>query len=252
MWRILLLLIFSLFVNNAAFSLEVAITIDDLPAVRNENAATQTAINKKILYALAKYEIKATGFVNEIKLYFDPANTAKRIDILRLWVANGHELGNHTYSHKFFSKTSLEDFEKEVIRGEKVSKKLMAEAGKTMHYFRYPYLDLGKNIETRQQFEQFLTQLGYTVAPVTIDTSDWKFNKTLLERPYDREEIIAQYLAYTRKVFHNHKTNGKNIKQHIWLLHANLINSYVMEDLLKIVAENGYTFVPLEKVVKYE
>lgn len=251
MWRIVLLLILFFFANNTVFSLEVAVTIDDLPAVRNENIATQTAINKKILYALAKYEIKATAFVNEIKLYFDPKNTSKRIDILRLWVANGHELGNHTYSHKFFSKTNLEEFEADVIKGEKVSKKIMQEAGKDLHYFRYPYLDTGKNIETRKLFEQFLIERGYTIASITINTDDWKFNKTLLDNPYDKEEIIAKYLEHTRKVFRNQKFNNKNVKQHIWLLHANLINSYVMEDLLKIVAEYGYNFVPLQKVLPY-
>ena len=130
----------------------------------------------------------------------------------------------------------------------------MADSGMPYRYFRHPYLDTGTTKEMRASFESFLKKENYIVAPITIDTDDWKFNQQLLENPKDKEKIIAQYLAHTKAKFAFYKTAsekifGRNIR-HTWLLHVNLINSYAMEDLLKIVDELGYKFVTLDRALE--
>ena len=47
------------------------------------------------------------------------------IKILKLWIKYGHLLGNHTYSHLSLSDTELEIFKKDVIKGTKISTKLI-------------------------------------------------------------------------------------------------------------------------------
>lgn len=234
---------------------EIAITLDDLPCPQDESAEKQREINERILKALKKYQAPAIGFVNEENLY-SKGETKEKIEILQSWIDHGQSLGNHTYSHPFLSKSKLEEFEKDVLKGAIVSKKLMNDAGLEYRYFRHPYLDTGTTKEMRSSFEAFLKKEGYVIAPVTIDTDDWKFNQQLLENPKDKEKIIQKYLEHTKEKFAfyekaSKKIFGRNIR-HIWILHVNLINSYAMEDLLKIVHEMGYDFVTLDKALEDE
>jgi peptidoglycan/xylan/chitin deacetylase (PgdA/CDA1 family) len=172
------------------------------------------------------------------------------IAILKLWIEYGQPLGNHTYSHLSLNKTPLEDYKQDVMKGALISKKLMADAGLPYLYFRHPYLHTGTTPEIRSEFQAFLKQKGYIVAPVTIDTDDYVFNTKLIENPQEKDSIIKSYLEHTRKKFifyqdASEKMFGHNIK-HIWLLHANQLNAYAMNDLLKIAQEQGYEFITLD------
>ncbi len=222
---------------------EIAITIDDLPAHKSSSAIY---INEQILKALDEFKAPAIGFVNEGSL---KDSTITR-DVLKLWIDYGQTLGNHTYSHPALSKTKLKDFEEEVIKGALISKELKY----PYRYFRHPYLDTGRTPEIRSSFEAFLKKEGYIIAPITIDTDDWKFNKQLLEDPKNSQEIIQKYLDHTRNkfVFYemvSKKIFGHNIK-HTWLLHVNLLNAYAMKDLLKMVQGLGYKFITLDKALE--
>ena len=249
----ILIALFLFLFASAVYADEIAITFDDLPGQQDELAQNQSLINKRILQALKKFNAPAIGFVNEGKLY-SKGQESEKIAILKLWVDDGHPLGNHTYSHKFLSSVKADEFQRDVIKGAQVSKKLMADSGMPYRYFRHPYLDTGTTKEMRASFESFLKKENYIVAPITIDTDDWKFNQQLLENPKDKEKIIAQYLAHTKVKFAFYKTAsekifGRNIR-HTWLLHVNLINSYAMEDLLKIVDELGHRFVTLDRALE--
>lgn len=234
---------------------EIAITFDDLPGQQDESAERQLEINERILEALNDFKVPAIGFVNEGKLY-NKGQTQEKTAILKLWIDRGQTLGNHTYSHNFLSSSNPKEFEEDVTKGSLISKELMNNAGLEYKYFRHPYLDTGTNPEMRSSFEKFLKNEGYIIAPVTIDTDDWKFNQQLIENPQNKEEIIQKYLEHTKKKFAFYKATsekifGRNIK-HTWLLHVNLLNSYAMKDLLKMVHELNYNFEPLDKVLKDE
>src|SRR5262249_49596016 len=75
----------------------IAITIDDLPINgKDEGLAALTALNDRLLAALKRNAVPAVGFVNESKLY-TTGEVDGRIALLRAWVDQGLELGNHTY-----------------------------------------------------------------------------------------------------------------------------------------------------------
>src|SRR5215470_4471235 len=105
----------------------------------------------------------------------------QRTDLLRMWLDAGAELGNHTYSHPSLQRTELAAYEEDVIRGEKTISLLMKERGLRLRYFRYPFLQTGPDLATRNAFESFLRSRGYTNAPVTIDNSDWEFNTVYVD-----------------------------------------------------------------------
>ncbi|MCC2667288.1 MAG: Acyl-CoA N-acyltransferase [Gammaproteobacteria bacterium] len=231
----------------------IVITFDDLPAATEESIEEQIQLNQRIVNVLIKYRVPAIGFVNEGKLYRND-KIQEKINLLKLWVDNGFDLGNHTYSHPSLSSLTPEQFKAEVINGSKKSKPLMQSAGRQYQYFRHPYLDTGDTLKIRSQFESFLKNEGYLIAPVTIDTDDWKFNHQLHEFPQNKDNIIQNYLKHTRAKFAFYESAskqifGRNINQ-IWLLHANLINSLAIESLLTIAQEYGYHFISIDDALK--
>ena len=116
----LLVLLPSLHAQQSASQRAIAITIDDLPAASLRlNGKEMDELTQKLLATLKQKEVPAIGFVNEKKL-FVKNEADDRINALRMWLDNGFELGNHTYSHMSLSRSSLADWEENVVRGETV------------------------------------------------------------------------------------------------------------------------------------
>ena len=150
--------------------------------------------------------------------------------------------------------TALSDYEADVLRGEEITGGLMTERGKTLRYFRHPFLHTGRSIETRQQFESFLRAHGYTIAPVTIDNSDWIFarayeNARAANDARAMQKVVAAYVPYIRSKFiyfesESRKLFGRNIKQ-VLLLHANSINAEHFGEIVAMLRSRRYKFVTL-------
>src|SRR5580693_1470138 len=181
---------------------QIAITIDDLPAgaARFMTAAAITEMTTKLLAVLQREKVPAVGFVNERKLYFNWGEVDERIKALNMWLDAGFELGNHTFAHTSLNKVGLKEFEESVIQGETVTRLLLAQHNKQLRYFRHPYLDTGRDLQTRREAEAFLVARGYRIAPVTLDAWDWMF-----ARIYDdakkrgdtaaQQEVVKSYLS---------------------------------------------------------
>ena len=188
---------------SAAATREVAITIDDLPSVSvlGSDFGQAERTTADLVSALSRHQIPAIGFVNERKLAPDGTLEPRRVALLQQWIDAGLELGNHSYSHPDLNTTSLEAYEADVIEGETITRRLMTSAGKSLRYFRHPFLHTGRTPELRRELVAFLTSRGYRVAPVTIDNSDYVFAAA-----FDRvsatgntagaERIAAAYIDY--------------------------------------------------------
>ena len=107
---------------------QVAITVDDLPAmsVATLSAAEITDMTRQLLAHLKAESVPAVAFVNEGRLY-QTGQVDERIRALALWLENGFELGNYTFSHASLNQHSLSDWEEDVIRGETVTKWLLTQ-----------------------------------------------------------------------------------------------------------------------------
>jgi peptidoglycan/xylan/chitin deacetylase (PgdA/CDA1 family) len=186
---------------------QVAVTIDDLPAgnAYNMSAADITQMTTKLLAALRQQNIPAVGFVNEKKLY-RTGEVDERIKVLDMWLDAGFELGNHTFSHTSLNKAGLKAWEDDVIQGESVTRLLLAQHKMTLRYFRHPYLDTGRDLQTRRDAEAFLVGRGYRIAPITLDAWDWMYG-SIYEDAKKRgdtalqQEMVSSYLAHSDQVF---------------------------------------------------
>ena len=235
----------------------IAITFDDLPANRNVKIDELSNLTNKIMRGLNKNNIKVVGFVNEEKLHLD--NAQQRIEILKRWIANGNELGNHTYSHISLNATPLKEYEKQILMGEEITKQLMLDAGLSEQYFRHPYLHTGLTKEVREEMDLFFKAHGYQVAPVTYDTDDWMFDRLYVEALSKKDLVLAQeisnkYLDHTKRKFNFYDEATRTIFDReinqIWLLHANSINADNIDSLVKIAVDHGFSFVSLQEALK--
>lgn len=101
----------------------MAFTFDDLPGTRLRDAPDARAVTAGLLRSVRAHRIPATGFVNEGKLDADPELTAALTQTLAEWRDAGAGLGNHTYSHMRFYGATLEEFQVDVLRGERVARR---------------------------------------------------------------------------------------------------------------------------------
>ena len=236
---------------------EVAVTFDDLPSPYGDLEDLRR-ITAKLLESVKRNKVPTIGFVNEDKLY-RRGEVDARTELLRAWLDAGFELGNHTFSHINLQKASLAEYEEDVVRGETVTRMLLAERGMKLRYFRHPYLFTGTSLEYKKGLADFLAARGYTVAPVTIDDDDYVFAKVYFDAKKRGDAATAKrvadvYVPYMDTVFAHFEqlsaeTFGREIKQ-VLLIHANELNADRFDELAAMIRRRGYKFVTLEEALK--
>lgn len=243
-----------LFAQNPA-QRAVAITFDDLPGVAANLMSAKELLDMttKLLGTLRDQKVPAVGFVNEQKLY-KIGEVDDRIKALNLWLDNDFELGNHTFAHTSLNRVTLQAWEEEVIRGETVTGLLMAQHKMRLRYFRHPYLDAGRDLQTRREAEAFLSSRGYQVAPVTMDAWDWMYADVYYDARKRgdtalQQKLVSSYLDYTTAVFDYYEKVSKDLfgyePRQILLLHSTWLEADHIGELLDLLRKRGYRFISL-------
>lgn len=259
---LILLLTFCISPNVASEpARRIAITFDDLPVAATTKLDLQRrrSVTLKILSSLTTRSIPAIGFVNESKLYSDHSLVDAEVDLLRLWLAAGLELGNHSFSHPDLHRVSLKSFQADVEKGDEVIGKLLAERDLRPRYFRHPFLHTGRGLDTRHRFEAFLEQRGYAVAPVTVDNSEWIFGRAydlaLARKDQDLADRIGHdYVDYMLSMvaFYEDQSQqlfGRNI-DHVLLVHTYQLNANWFGALADRLGGLGYAFISLDEALE--
>jgi peptidoglycan/xylan/chitin deacetylase (PgdA/CDA1 family) len=261
--KLLILFLLAVVVADAQISTrEVAVTIDDLPVVSTRrDLKNRQEITKKILNHIKKAKIPAIGFVNENKLYNGDGRNGESIDLLKLWVNDGLELGNHTFSHRSLNQIPLAEYQADVLKGQAITRELLATKNKQIRYFRHPFLQTGRTLAVKADFDTFLAANGYTIAPVSFDNADYIFSRAY-DNAFDKNDLDLMkrvgdaYVPYMRSKLEywerqSMKLFGREIKQTL-LIHANFINSDYLDDVALMFRARGYKFVSLEEALNDE
>ncbi len=166
------------------------------------------------------------------------------VALLTAWLDAGLELGNHTYSHPNLFSTPLEEFKLDVLRGERVTKRLLGERGLRLRFFRHPFLNTGPSYDIKKAFGEFLAQEGYTVAPVTIDNSEWVYADAYDAAKMCSDTTLAtasgdDYLRYMSEVIDFYERLSQDLfstePSHVLLLHANQLNADRLGSLIHMI-----------------
>ena len=147
---------------------QVAITFDDGP---------DPEWTPKILDVLKKYDVKATFFmIGEV--------AQDNVRVMQRVFAEGHEIGNHTYTHPDISEISTRQVDLQLALTESL---FQSKLGVRPVYFRPPY-SIDQEPDTNDQAApvDHIEGLGYVIVGNKIDTSDWD------EHPRKTPAEIAQ------------------------------------------------------------
>ncbi|SCW67006.1 Peptidoglycan/xylan/chitin deacetylase, PgdA/CDA1 family [Paenibacillus tianmuensis] len=138
-----------LLLRGSAASGQVALTFDDAP---------DTTFTPQVLDVLKKYQVRATFFLVG-------AQAEKHPEMVKRIVREGHVIGNHSYSHKLFTKLSDDLFQSQVLQTQQALKRLI---GYSPHLLRPPYGEISES--------QLLwaSEHGYRIVNWNVDSLDWK------------------------------------------------------------------------------
>jgi peptidoglycan/xylan/chitin deacetylase (PgdA/CDA1 family) len=105
---------------------------------------------------------------------------ADTMEALREWRAAGFVLGNHTWSHPHLGELTLDQFEAELTKDEPILEKLGGASD--WRWFRYPFLEEGKDETQRVAVRRVLARHGYRVADVTTGFASLSSNGFIFPR----------------------------------------------------------------------
>jgi peptidoglycan/xylan/chitin deacetylase (PgdA/CDA1 family) len=230
---------------------EIAITIDDLPVhAPYPPGVTPNEVNDQMIAALAAAHVPAIAFVNGIGTEQYPGS----IQALRHWRSAGFPLGNHTWSHPHLSELTLDQFEVELTKGEPLLSRL--DDGSDWHWFRYPFLDEGKDEAQRIAARQVLARHDYGVAAVTMSFADWAWTPAYSRCTAKQDMVgIAKleqlYLAAVRKSIADdrktaRKLYGRDIP-YVLLMHVSAMSAHMMPRVIQLYRDAGFRFVTIRE-----
>ncbi len=192
-----------------------ALTFDDGP-----DPVTTPAV----LDSLARHNVPATFFVVGYRAEKSP-------QLLQLMAAQGHELGNHSYSHNYsqFKKNDIAIFQSEIERTNAI---ITVTTGQTPALFRPP----GGYLSDR--LVDFVNNYPMTIAYWTWqqDSKDWKTGK--------KGEAIAGHIV-------SHIEPGQIIILHDGANNA-LETARGVDLLLTQLTADGYRFVTMSELIQLE
>ena len=179
----------------------IALTFDDGP---HKNVTDQ------ILTTLQKYDVKATFFVLG-------QNAAKYPDVVKKADAFGHEIANHTWSHKNLTKLNTQQMRAEIDRANEA---ICDATGKTPTMYRPPFGAMDEKVRE---------SIDLTPVLWNVDTLDWQ-HKT-------PKKTLANLKAQA-------KDNG------IILMHdIHQQSADALEDVILYLKEEGYEFVTTSQLL---
>ncbi|MFD1019949.1 polysaccharide deacetylase family protein [Thalassobacillus hwangdonensis] len=125
---------------------KVALTFEDGPHPK---------VTSSILSTLQEYDEQATFFVLGKRAHFYP-------DIVKQMAEEGHEVGNHTWSHRQLTNLSPTSVERQMEKTDDLVEEL---TGTRPDLVRFPYRDYDQQLQSN---------IAYPVIGETIDVQDWK------------------------------------------------------------------------------
>ncbi len=135
---------------------EVALTFDDGP---------DPDTTPDVLDILKRTKVAATFFIIGV-------NGEQHPDLLRREVAEGHELGNHTFTHPDISSIPPMQFRLELSATQRLFESAV---GRQSHLFRPPYAEDAEP-ETADQVRplELVRERGYLTVGMKVDPGDWQ------------------------------------------------------------------------------
>lgn len=191
----------------------IALTFDDGP---------NPTYTSQILDILKKYNVKATFFIMGSRAEANP-------ELLQRMIAEGHVIGNHTWSHPDLRKVQRPKLTEELKRTEDAIEGI---TGKRTALMRPPYGAVN------QENVEGLIDMNYKIINWSVDSVDW--------RDKDVDAILVNTLKGIRRndivLFHDSSGEGVSMQATVDTL----------PELIETLSLHGYSFVTVDKLLDVE
>lgn len=191
-------------------SKRIALTFDDGP---------HPWYTKEVLDILDEYGVKATFF-------FIGLNVEAYPDAVKMVQDAGHEIGNHTYSHKNLRELPYEEMCKEIDAGENA---VFDRTGIRTRLLRPPEGKIGEDLLTATEERE------YNVICWSVDTLDWAHTPT--------EQIVENVLSSTEAgdiiLFHDFVSGDSPTPA-------------ALRQIIPVLLGRGYEFVTVSELLSGE
>jgi cellulose synthase/poly-beta-1,6-N-acetylglucosamine synthase-like glycosyltransferase/peptidoglycan/xylan/chitin deacetylase (PgdA/CDA1 family)/spore germination protein YaaH len=204
---------------------QVAITFDDGP---------DPEWTPKILDILKQYNVKGTFFmIGEV--------AQDNIGVMKRVYAEGHEIGNHTFTHPDISEISQGQVDLQLNLTERL---FAAEIGVQPVYFRPPY-SIDQEPDTNDQAAPIdhIQHLGYVIVGNKIDTNDWdehprKTPQQIVSDVFDQINLAQTKTWMRGSIILMHDGGGNRAP-----------TVAALPELIKALRSHGYEIVPVSQLI---
>jgi peptidoglycan/xylan/chitin deacetylase (PgdA/CDA1 family) len=238
-------------VAGAAQDKRIALTFDDVPRQAG-GFLTPDERSEKLVAALKEAGVaQAAFFVTTGQL--DRPDGAGGEARIAAYVAAGHVIANHSFSHTHLNQSSAEDYLADIDRAQGW---LVGRPG-YRPWFRFPYLDEGgRDKAKRDAVRAGLAARGLGNGYVTADGSDWHLEAlTIAARDAGREiDMAALRKLYLQSqlsgiAYHDalaRRTLGRS-PAHVMLLHETDLAALFLVDLVRELRRDGWTIISADE-----
>ena len=182
----------------------IALTFDDGPHPDN---------SPKLLDILKQHHVKVTFFVMG-------SNASKYPELLKRMKAEGHEIGNHSWSHPHFTAMEFPEVRSEL---ERTSKAIADATGQNPTLFRPPFMDTNPTLENWVHKE-----FGMKTIEASVDSGDWRDHDPVLARKYILEGAAPGAIV---------------------LAHERASTAEALSGILDELQKQGYKFVTVSELI---
>jgi peptidoglycan/xylan/chitin deacetylase (PgdA/CDA1 family) len=234
------------------------ITVDDLPiagAAARGDAAARRATTEALLAVLKKHRIRAVAFV-----IADHVKTPDDQAILQRWLDEGHEIGSHSHTHPSFTALTAEAYLADVAASRAALAAWLTPRGRTLRFYRFPYLQEGDTPEKVEAARRALAAGGLRNVPVTLDGSDWSFDRRWADAKAGGDaqaidDVRQDYLAALRVSVARTEAVADRLlgrpAPQVLLIHANGVGAANWDAMFTWLAR-GHRFAPADEVLADE
>ncbi|WP_245942212.1 polysaccharide deacetylase family protein [Sphingomonas gilva] len=238
----------------AAAQKRIALSFDDVP--RHAGAfLTPDERTERLIAGLKE------GGVDQAAFFVTPGNLEKpdgeggeaRIDA---YVRAGHVIANHSYSHKWLSRTPAADYIADIDRA---AAWLKGRAG-YRPWYRFPFLDEGRgDLAKRAEVRAALAQRGLANGYVTVDNYDWHLDALANEAKREGREMD---MAALRDLYVETLVGAANFYDRIarealgrqpaqvLLLHETDLNAMYIADVVAGLRKDGWEIVTIDEAYR--
>ncbi|ANU07346.1 polysaccharide deacetylase family protein [Paraurantiacibacter namhicola] len=235
--------------EEGARAKRIALSFDDIPRHGGALMSREERV-QLIIATLADRKVKQAVF------FLTPGNLERMPEgegHIARYVAAGHVIANHTWSHPHLSEMEAPDYLADIDRAEDW---LRGRPG-YRPWFRYPFLDEGRR-ETARRDAVFagLAERGLSHGYVTVDASDWFWDQQMSRtmkagEPFDalalRDLFVESHVGAAN--FYDglaRRTLGRS-PAHVMLLHEADLTAMHLGALIDALRADGWTIISADE-----